>query len=74
MLEAVPLVFARFDWNLGQITSVFYTITLGALIGWLGDRWFQQPLYAKYYPTRKAEARLYSSMLGSFLFASGLVS
>ncbi|PPQ85275.1 hypothetical protein CVT25_010048 [Psilocybe cyanescens] len=68
MIESIPGVFKTLHgFNEGQIGSVYTTMALGSLLGFLTNR-YQERLYRKYVSTRGAQARLHLSCVAGFLF------
>jgi len=71
LVEAIPYVFGNlYGFNQGQIGLVYLGIIIGSLIGFIGNLW-QERLYAKHFPTKGPEARLFAACASGVIFPVG---
>ncbi|TBU30598.1 MFS general substrate transporter [Dichomitus squalens] len=72
LIESIGPAFQRIHhFNTGQTGTVFVAMIVGCFAG-EAIQLYQEKLYAKYYPTKGPEARLFSSMLAALLFPAGM--
>jgi len=72
LVESVSPEFQSvYHFGLGETGSVFVTLIVGSCIGFCLNI-FQEKLYAKYYPVKKQEARLYLPCVAALLFPIGM--
>ena len=70
LLLSIGLVARQHGYTPGEQGSIFWSIALAAILGQLTNG-LQDYLYARYFPTKGPEARLYLSMVGGVLFPIG---
>lgn len=72
LVESISGVFrALHGFNVGQTGTVFITISIGSVLGFLTSI-YQERLYRKYYPSRGIEARLLTPCIAAFLLPIGM--
>ncbi|TFK90830.1 MFS general substrate transporter [Polyporus arcularius HHB13444] len=59
------------NFSTGEVGSVFASMIAGCIVGEF-IQIYQEKLYAKYYPTKGPEARLFSACLAAVLFPAGM--
>ncbi|KAI5121869.1 hypothetical protein M0805_001077 [Coniferiporia weirii] len=69
LIESVSPAFQEIHhFNLGQVGSVFCTLIIGTILGYLSNLFYQEKIYNKMFKVRGHEARLYSSCFAGILF------
>ncbi|KZP30510.1 MFS general substrate transporter [Athelia psychrophila] len=72
MVESVgPLFRTLYGFNSGQVGTVFLTLAVGSLLGFLTN-FYQEYLYQKHFSERGPEARLYGACIAGIFFPIGL--
>ncbi|KAG8986458.1 hypothetical protein FRB93_005290 [Tulasnella sp. JGI-2019a] len=71
LVESIPYVFQTlYGFNQLQVGLVFLAMMMGTVIGFIGNLW-QDRLYARYFPTKGPEARLYGACAAGVIFPVG---
>ncbi|KAH8116321.1 MFS general substrate transporter [Phellopilus nigrolimitatus] len=69
MIESISPAFRELHhFNVGEVGTVFVTMFIGSLLGYLSNTFIQEKLYNKNFKAKGHEARLYSSCIAGILF------